>query len=148
MAILSSKIYENVVHDARASGHGQRVRWMIQSAWIFKVFFFWFFSEKAYLRFPRYSDNASKSTKVHLSSQASLPMFFPQDLIHYLHLSLFSHFPGSALTRFDPLKYINSNTTLSSRVALSPSLSRCISYIVAVLVLTCQEMPCPSSNSN
>ena len=43
MAILSSKIYENVVHDARASGDGQRVRWMIQSAWIFKVFFLVFF---------------------------------------------------------------------------------------------------------
>ena len=32
-----------------------------------------------------YSDNTSKSTKVHLSSQASLRRFFPQDLNRYLH---------------------------------------------------------------
>ena len=32
-----------------------------------------------------YSDNTSKSTKVHLSNQASLRRFFPQDLNRYPH---------------------------------------------------------------
>ena len=60
LIILPPKVYEKVVHDARAamdkeSGGQSKVRLStgdVLTAWIFKVYFFYGFAERTYLHFP------------------------------------------------------------------------------------------------